>query len=46
MIFYWRTAKTRVYLLTLYGKIVKDDLTSSERKAWSRMLEEIENDSP
>jgi hypothetical protein len=45
VIYYWRSAKNRVYLLTLYGKNVKDDLTSSERKAWRRVLEEIENDS-
>ena len=35
----------RVYLLTLYGKNVRDDLTSSERRAWRRVLEEIENES-
>ena len=33
VIYYWRTTKNRIYLLTLYGKNVKDDLTSSERKA-------------
>ena len=45
VIYYWRTAKNRVYLLTLYGKNVKDDLTASEGRAWRRVLEEIENDS-
>ena len=40
-----RTAKNRIYLLTVYGKNVKDDSTSSERKAWMRVLEEIENGS-
>ena len=45
VIYYWRPAKNRVYLLTLYGKNVKDDLTSSERRAWRRVLEEIENES-
>ena len=33
MISIWRAAKNRIYLLTLYGENVKDDLTSSERKA-------------
>ena len=33
VIYYWRTTKNRIYLLTLYGKNVKDDLTLSERKA-------------
>ena len=45
VIYYWRPAKNRVYLLTLYGKNVKDDLTSSERRAWRRVLEVIENGS-
>ena len=45
MISIWRAAKNRTCLLTLYGKNVKDDLTSGERKAWRRVLEEIENGS-
>ena len=45
VIYCWRPAKNRVYLLTLYGKNVKDDLTSSERRAWRRVLEVIENGS-
>ena len=45
MISMGRAAKNRIYLLTLYGKNVKDDLNSSERKAWRRVLEEIENGS-
>ena len=43
MIYYWRTAKNRIYLPTLYGKNVKDDLTPTERRAWKRVVEEIEN---
>ena len=43
MIDYWHPAKNRIYLLTLYGKSVKDDLTPVERKAWKRVVEEIEN---
>ncbi|MDD9981081.1 MAG: addiction module toxin RelE [Gammaproteobacteria bacterium] len=45
MISMGRAAKNRIYLLTLYGKNIKDDLISSERKAWKRVLEEIENGS-
>ena len=45
VICYRRPAKNRPYLLTLYGKNVKDDLTSSERRTWRRVVEEIENDS-
>ena len=45
VIYYWRSAKNRLYPLTLYGKNVKDDLTSSERRAWKCVLEEIENGS-
>ena len=45
VICYWRPTENRLYLLTLYGENVKDDLTSSERRAWRRVLEEIENDS-
>ena len=44
VIYYWRTKKDRIYLLTLYGKNVKDDLTPAERRAWKRVVEEIEND--
>ena len=43
VIYYWHPAKNRIYLLTLYGKSVKDDLTPAERKAWKRVVEEIEN---
>ena len=44
VIYYWRTANNRIYLLTLYGKNVKDDLTPAERRVWKRVVEEIEND--
>lgn len=43
IIYYWLVAGDHVYLLTLYGKGVKDDLTSAERAAWRRVVEEIEN---
>ncbi len=32
-----------IYLLTLYGKGVKDDLTPAERAAWRKVVEEIKN---
>lgn len=44
VIYYWRPKESRIYLLTLYGKNVKDDLTYAERKAWKRVVEDIEND--
>lgn len=42
VIYLWRRAKDRLYLLTLYGKNVKDDLAAAERKAWRTIVEEIE----
>lgn len=44
IIYYWLVAEDRVYLLTLYGKGVKDDLTRAELAAWRKIVEEIEND--
>ena len=32
-----------IYLPTLYGKGVKDDLTPAERAAWRKVVEEIAN---
>ncbi len=32
------------YLLTVYAKGVKDDLTAAEREAWRKAVEAIEND--
>ena len=43
VIYYWRPEKSRIYLLTLYGKSVKDDLTLAERKVWKRVVVEIDN---
>ena len=40
---YWLVAEDHIYLLTLYGKGAKDDLTPAERAAWRRVVEEIEN---
>ena len=44
IIYYWLVAEDRVYLLTLCGKGVKDDLTRAELAAWRKIVEEIEND--
>ena len=43
VVYYWLVAEDRIYLLTLYGKGVKDDLTPAELAAWRRVVEEIEN---
>ena len=44
VIYYWHAAERHIYLLTLYSKSVKDDLTSSERAAWRRAVEVIRHD--
>ena len=43
VIYYWLVAQNRIYLLTLYSKGVKDDLTRAELAAWRKIVEEIEN---
>lgn len=43
IIYHWLVAESCVYLLTLYGKGVKDDLTRAELAAWRKVVEEIEN---
>ena len=43
VICYWHVAEEHIYLLTLYGKGVKDDLTPAERAAWRKVVEEIKN---
>ena len=42
VIYYWLVAEDRIYLLTVYGKGVKDDLTPAEVAAWRRVVKEIE----
>ena len=42
MIYHRHPEKNRIYLPTLYGKSVKDDLTLAERKVWKRVVEEPE----
>ena len=44
VIYYWLSAEDRIYLLTLYGKGVKDDLTPGELAAWRQIVKDIEND--
>ncbi len=44
VIYYWAVAEEHIYLLTLYSKRVKDDLTHAELAAWRKIVEDIEND--
>ena len=44
VVYYWLTKEDRIYLLTVYAKGAKDDLTAAERAAWRRAVEAIEND--
>ena len=44
VIYYWVAKEDHIYLLTLYAKGVKDDLTAAERVAWRRAVEAIDND--
>ena len=44
VIYYWFVPEDHVYLLTLYRKGVKDDLTRAELAAWREIVEGIEND--
>lgn len=43
VIYYWLVAQDEIYLLTLYDKGVKDDLSRAEQAAWRRVVEEIEH---
>lgn len=43
VIYYWLVAEDQIYLLTVYGKGVKDDLTSAELASWRQVVEEIKN---
>ena len=44
VIYYWRAPEGRIYLLTVYGKGVRGDLTAAERASWRRVVEEIEHE--
>ena len=43
VIYYWLVAEDQIYLLTVYGKGVKDNLTSAELASWRQVIEEIKN---
>ncbi len=45
MIYYYREAKGRIYLIVAYGKGRKDDLTASERAVMKRLTAAIESES-
>lgn len=44
VIYYWRAPEGRIYLLTVYGKGVRSDLTAAERTSWRRVVEKIEHE--
>ena len=44
IIYFWAIPDNCIYLLTLYSKGVKDDLTRAELAAWRKIVEDIEND--
>lgn len=44
IIYYWIAHEDHIYLLTIYGKRVKADLTAGELAVWRRVVEEIENE--
>ena len=44
IICYWLTQEEHIYLLTVYAKGAKDDLSTAERAAWRRAVEAIDND--
>lgn len=42
--YYWLAHEDHIYLLTIYGKRAKQDLTADEIAAWRGAVREIEND--
>ena len=44
IIYYWLAKEEHIYLLTVYAKGEKEDLTAAERDAWRRAVEAIDND--
>ena len=44
IIYYWLAKEEHIYLLTVYAKGAKDDLTAAERAAWRKAVEAIDND--
>ena len=43
MIYDWLAKEDRIYMLTRYGKGAKADLTSAERDAGRKAVEEVHN---
>lgn len=43
IIYYWLVAEDEIYLLTVYRKGVKDDLSPAERASWRKVVEEIKH---
>ena len=44
VIYYWLAEQDHIYLLTVYAKGVKDDLTATGRDAWRKAVEAIDHD--
>lgn len=44
IIYYWLAKEAHIGLLTVYAKGAKDDLSATERDAWRRAGEAIDND--
>lgn len=42
VIYYWQVSAYRIYLLAIFGKNVKDDLSAAERATWRKIVEAIE----
>ena len=43
IIYYWLVAEDEIYLLTMYRKGVKEDLSPAERASWRKVVEEIKH---
>lgn len=43
VIYYWLAQEDHIYLLTIYGKQAKQDLSAEEIAAWRGAVREIEN---
>ena len=43
VIYDWLAKEDRIYTLTRYGRGAKADLTSAERDAWRKAVEEVHN---
>ena len=44
VIYYWLARVDRIYLLTIYSKGDKHDLTPGERAAWRRVAKEVDDE--